>query len=388
MAHEFDPSAIPAPDAARIPWPFPLAEEQFSTALDALPDPVFVLTARRDANRDVTEFDHRIVNTAALRLFGRRREELVGHGQLELFPAVRGSQLWATYVAVLESGQRARVESPTFDDSGVGMTVALSVGRFDDALIVTAHDLTDRLRIEEQLRHEHDLVNAVLDVAGALIVVVDADYRIVRFNRQSELLTGYRERDVVGRNFEFLVPPSERIGAADEVEPRSGKHPVNQLNHWVTKHGDSRLIRWSNSALFDADGRMTHLIKTGIDITEQHRGELELVRRAAELETANRELARSGAELTQSEDTIVELHLQADDRQQIAREVNDTIVQGLVAAEMSYDLGEQERARDLLRTASRAARDWVGRLLIESGRLHTGGARLREAADHRTGRSQ
>ena len=66
----------------------------------------------------------------------------------------------------------------------------------------------------------------------------------------------------------------------------------------------------------------------------------------------------------------------ADERRRIAREMNDTIVQDLVAAEASYDLGETDHSRTLLRSASRRARQWVGHLLTEDEPVRPGAARL------------
>lgn len=99
-----------------------------------------------------------------------------------------------------------------------------------------------------------------------------------------------------------------------------------------------------------------------------------LHRRTAELQEA----------LGQLEAALTQLAARADERQRIAREVNDTIVQGLVASELSYDLGDDERGRDLLRTASRQARAWVGQLL-EGGGLEPGAARRRQAAEQAFG---
>ena len=49
-------------------------------------------------------------------------------------------------------------------------------------------------------------------------------------------------------------------------------------------------------------------------------------------------------------------------RQEVAREVNDTIVQGLVAAEMALDLGQVDLARSLVSRTSNHARHWIGEL--------------------------
>ena len=42
-------------------------------------------------------------------------------------------------------------------------------------------------------------VDELLDVIGSLVVFLDPEGRIVRFNKACETVTGYREDEVVGR---------------------------------------------------------------------------------------------------------------------------------------------------------------------------------------------
>src|SRR6185369_5644012 len=57
-------------------------------------------------------------------------------------------------------------------------------------------DITDLKRTEEALQEERKFASAVLDTVGALVLVLDADGRIVRFNRACERTTGYLSGDV------------------------------------------------------------------------------------------------------------------------------------------------------------------------------------------------
>ena len=50
------------------------------------------------------------------------------------------------------------------------------------------------------------------------------------------------------------------------------------------------------------------------------------------------------------------------ERQRVAREVNDTIVQGLVTAEMALDLQQVDYARRVVAATSLQARTWIGQL--------------------------
>ncbi len=53
------------------------------------------------------------------------------------------------------------------------------------------------------------------------------------------------------------------------------------------------------------------------------------------------------------------------ERQRVAREVNDTIVQGLVTAEMALDLERFAEAREAIASTSRHARRWIGELAVD-----------------------
>ncbi len=61
------------------------------------------------------------------------------------------------------------------------------------------------------------------------------------------------------------------------------------------------------------------------------------------------------------------------ERRRVAREVNDTIVQGLVTAEMALDLGFLDQARVAISTTSSQARRWIGELAVDQ-RVHPGTA--------------
>jgi len=136
-------------------------------------------------------------------------------------------------------------------------------------------EIARRERTEETLRRERDFSSALLDTLGALVVVLDADARIVRFNRACEQATGYTFGEVRGRVFsDFLLDPSEKSAVnATFRSLRAGHFPNKYDNFWVAKNGDKRLISWSNTALIDELGVVEHVIATGIDITEKRKME-------------------------------------------------------------------------------------------------------------------
>jgi PAS domain S-box-containing protein len=143
---------------------------------------------------------------------------------------------------------------------------------------VSVPDISQQTQIEAALQRERNFVSAVLDTVGALVVVLDREGRIVRFNRACEQVTGYRFEEIKDRLFwEFLLIPAEIAPVKRVFEHlRAGDFPLDFENYWVTRDGRQRLIAWSNTALMAADGTVEHIIGTGIDITERRQAEQEI----------------------------------------------------------------------------------------------------------------
>jgi PAS domain S-box-containing protein len=142
--------------------------------------------------------------------------------------------------------------------------------------------------IAERKRAE-DFVSAVLDTAGALVVVLDRQGRIVRFNRACENTTGYAFHDVQGKHlWDLLLAPHEiETVKAHFADLESGRFPNENEYYWVTRDGKWRLIAWRNSTLLDGQGTVEYVICTGIDVTVRRQAEAALKRRTEELTALN-----------------------------------------------------------------------------------------------------
>jgi PAS domain S-box-containing protein len=156
-----------------------------------------------------------------------------------------------------------------------------------------AFDISDLKRVEEELQEERNFVSAILDTVGALVVVMDDEGRILRFNPACEITTGYSREDVQGKCIWdlFLLPDeAERFKAVFEVL-RTDLLPQAYQSSWMTRHGTQRLIAWTSTLLPGAGDTSAYIIATGIDITE--RKQLE----TAILDISAREQRRIGQDL-------------------------------------------------------------------------------------------
>src|SRR5438876_1186833 len=130
-----------------------------------------------------------------------------------------------------------------------------------------------------------DSRSAILDALPVGIFEIDANGQCVFVNRQWQLYAGMSAEAAVGSGLMEAVHPADRERVVEEwlsalavvredlARLRPGQLPAQNENHWITRDGRLRLIAWSDVCFFDDEGRATHLISTGIDITEERRGD-------------------------------------------------------------------------------------------------------------------
>lgn len=145
-------------------------------------------------------------------------------------------------------------------------------------VVVIFRDITSQLLSKAQLQKERDFISTLMDTVDALVMVLDPQGRILRFNRACERVSGYLFEEVKGRIFwEFLLLPEEveRVKRLFNLL-HNGLDPGVVESNWIPRTGEPRLIAWSNTVLMDNQESVTHIIGTGIDVTAQRRAEHEL----------------------------------------------------------------------------------------------------------------
>ena len=153
---------------------------------------------------------------------------------------------------------------------------------------------------ETAFREERDFVTAVLDTAGVLVVVLDREGLIERFNRACEAITGYSFEEVRGKHvWDTFTLPEEKDQVVSVVQQLQNGRPIPEIeHHWVTRSGEQRLIAWSYTVLLDDTGLVRHIIKTGIDVTERRKAEQALQTSTEKLTAWVNELEMRNREIT------------------------------------------------------------------------------------------
>lgn len=134
----------------------------------------------------------------------------------------------------------------------------------------------DRSKARRRATELSILDGALFNTLGALLMVVDRQGRIVRFNRAAQEFTGYTLSDV--RNIPFFWTrflPKERLEDILEVFRRlcDAEDVPTHENAWVDHAGDSHTFVWHNSVLRDDVGHVRYVITLGVDITASRRAQ-------------------------------------------------------------------------------------------------------------------
>ncbi len=171
----------------------------------------------------------------------------------------------------------------------------------------------------KELYKERDFIAAILETAGSFVVVVDREGHILRFNRACERASGYAYEDIRERKIWDILVPAEERDAVRDIFARvyAGEYPLASESSWVVRDGSWRNITWSTTALLDEHGEISHVIATGVDITERKQAEEEIrnlnedlehrvQERTAQLQTINKDLEGEIAERRRVEQALRE----------------------------------------------------------------------------------
>ncbi|MCW9089216.1 MAG: PAS domain S-box protein [Gammaproteobacteria bacterium] len=159
----------------------------------------------------------------------------------------------------------------------------------------TITDLTERKRLEEQLRGQRDelmhakqVLDSHLDNSPIGVIEWDPQFRVLRWSDRAEEIFGWREEEVLNKRpdeFHFVYEAEAENVTQVFGKLLSGEQPrLHLINRNYTKEGALRLIEWFNSAIYDEQGQLLTVLSLVQDITEQHEAEKSLRQRENLLE--------------------------------------------------------------------------------------------------------
>lgn len=188
-------------------------------------------------------------------------------------------------VVALDDEQAALIRQLTVITSIIAMTLPLYgvdvpvhlVGRKinKNEWAGTASAWNDTPSVARDLAQGLSFAEQVVSEANSVIVILDQNGNIQRFNRLSEEYTGLKEQEVIGQNvFKLFMSRSEAAASKRNITGFFRNGSSYEVERWIKTRKGQRLFLFRNKFVHSGSGKNEiFLICSGTDITEERRAQ-------------------------------------------------------------------------------------------------------------------
>ncbi|MCI0712092.1 MAG: PAS domain S-box protein [Chloroflexi bacterium] len=235
------------------------------------------------------------VNEQMCRMTGYTRSELIGTpfadyftdpqraraGVQQTFEAAVVTEYALTLVARSRRRLQVSFNASVFKDSSGNVR----------GIFASARDVTDRVRLEEQLREQQTYLRGLIESSVDGLITVDPEGFITDVNEQMCRMTDYQREELIGSQFKQYFTDPDR---ADRGVKRTFAEGVVTNYELVlkTRTGRKATVSFNASVFRGADEQIQGIFASARDISEQARLQTQL----AEQQAYNRSLIEASAD--------------------------------------------------------------------------------------------
>lgn len=227
-----------------------------------------------------------LFNTAAERLFNCPAPEAIGTDVERFLPKHLRESHRAHVAAFAQSrevqrqmGGPRQVMGVRRDGREFPIEAAISQVQVGGQRLFTVilRDISDRVRAEKERRASEDRLRRVIDNLFAFVGLLSLEGTLIEANKAPLEAAGLTREDVIGRRFWDCpwwtwspdVVSRLRLAIAEAAAGETVRYDAEIM----VKHGQHVIIDFQIAPLRDAEGQITHLVPSGIDITERKQRE-------------------------------------------------------------------------------------------------------------------
>lgn len=161
-------------------------------------------------------------------------------------------------------------------------------GIIEDGKLVRAwgifQDITDLMKLQKQYQDTASQYENLIENLNSIILHMDLEGNILFINSFGAKFFGYEREELLGKPVVgTIVPTIESLSGRDltnlikEILQNPKKFEYNE-NENIKKDGTRVWISWKNTPVFNPSGECVEILSVGIDLTEQKRKELEIIK--------------------------------------------------------------------------------------------------------------
>jgi len=221
-------------------------------------------------------------NESAERLFGYPEKEIVGQSIRRLIPSDRQREE-DDIIARLQRGEMIKSFETirlTKDGRLIDVSVTISPLRDGRGKLIgaskVARDISERKERERRLRESEERLSQIINTVNAFVGLLDASGKIIEVNARALEAAGATREDVLGRLmadapwWSYSPDASKRMS---DIVARCLAGETVRCDLQYSVDGELRWVDFQAAPIFAADGSVTAVVPSGVDITDRKRSE-------------------------------------------------------------------------------------------------------------------
>lgn len=255
-----------------------LAERQKARALTTQAEKtILILDGMRDGYYEVDlKGRFTFINEALAAAWGRSRREMLGKSYRDFLEADSIDRVFSIFNEVFRTGRaRLGLEAQVRDVRGERHIIEFSVSLLKNeagdptGFYGIIHDVTDRVRIEQELRAANARFQSLLEALPDVIYFKDLEGRNLVVNRAMEELTRLTRDKIIGKKDEEIFPPELALQCKQsDSEVLKQKKPLKFYESLIDKNGRKRYFETIKSPVFDQADNLIGIVGISRNITE------------------------------------------------------------------------------------------------------------------------
>ncbi|MFD3001921.1 CheR family methyltransferase [Pontibacter toksunensis] len=245
--------------------------------LDSSPNAILALKAVRNQSNAIVDFTLSLFNHRAQEFMGYPAGNLLGKTLWGEYPRILEKRIFGSLAQVVETGEQLDVELPQ-QHNGSQHWLHIVAVKFDDGLVLTLHDITERKLYEHSLQQQQEQIATSAERFRTLLEAVPhitwtnkPTGEAISFNRFWYDYTGLAEEESTDWGWENAIHPDDLKTLQPDYLSSMQAGEIFNTQARILRKVDNQ-YRWhliKDVPIRDPNGRITQWVGTATDIQDQ-----------------------------------------------------------------------------------------------------------------------